>query len=102
MRIPHVTEGSINSGLKIFGNGNVPNVINETKNKRPMGHIAHLKNLGPYRNIFPISNMYFISICSIRPSGGPLFLPTCFCSKSKSFHVKLGFSGFIILKKIFK
>jgi hypothetical protein len=37
------------------------------KNKRPMamGHIAHLRNLGPYRNIFPISNMHLISICPI-------------------------------------
>jgi hypothetical protein len=33
-----------------------------------MGHIAHLRNLGPYENIFPISNMHFISICLIRPS----------------------------------
>jgi hypothetical protein len=24
-----------------------------TYNKRPMGHNAHLSNLGPYRNIFP-------------------------------------------------
>jgi hypothetical protein len=34
-----------------------------------MGQIAHLRNLGPYRNIFPISNMHFISICPIQPSG---------------------------------
>jgi hypothetical protein len=36
-------------------------------NKRPMGHIAHQKNLDPYRNIFPISNMHFIS--PIQPLG---------------------------------
>jgi hypothetical protein len=40
-----------------------PSTINlEKRNKRSMGHIAHLRNLGPYRNIFPISNMHFISI----------------------------------------
>jgi hypothetical protein len=37
--------------------------------KRPMGHITQLRNLGPYRNIFPISNRHFISICPIWPSG---------------------------------
>jgi hypothetical protein len=36
-----------------------------TYNKRPMGHIAHLRNRGLYRNFFPISNMHFISICPI-------------------------------------
>jgi hypothetical protein len=41
-----------------------PPVIN-----RPMGHITHLRNLGPYKNIFPISNMHFISIYPIPPSG---------------------------------
>jgi hypothetical protein len=38
-------------------------------NKRPMGHIAHLSNLGPYRNIFLILNMYFIPICPTQLSG---------------------------------
>jgi hypothetical protein len=72
------------------------------KNKRPMGHIANLRNLGPFRNIFPISNMHFISICPIRPSGAN-FQPSCLCSKSESFHVNFSFSGFIVLKeKIFK
>jgi hypothetical protein len=39
------------------------------KHKRLMGHIAHMRNLGPYKNIFPISYMHFISICPTQPSG---------------------------------
>jgi hypothetical protein len=37
-----------------------------------MGHITHLTNLSPYRNILPILNMHFIS--PIRPGGGGIIL----------------------------
>jgi hypothetical protein len=40
----------------------------------PRGHIAHLRKLGPYKNIFPISNMHFISICLIQPGLGTMIL----------------------------
>jgi hypothetical protein len=43
-------------------------------NKRPMGYIPHQSNLGPYRNILPISNMHFISICPIWPSGAMILI----------------------------
>jgi hypothetical protein len=46
----------------------------QTKNKRHIGHIAHLRDLGPYENIYPISKMYFISICPIQPSGAMILI----------------------------
>jgi hypothetical protein len=36
--------------------------LKELDKQEAMGHIAHLRNLGLYRNILPISNMHFISI----------------------------------------
>jgi hypothetical protein len=41
----------------------------DNQNKRSMGHITHMRNLGPYRNIFPILNMHFIPICPTKSSG---------------------------------
>jgi predicted metal-dependent phosphotriesterase family hydrolase len=50
-------------------------------NKRPMGQIAQLSNLGPYRKY----NMHFISICSIRPSGAHNFNQLAFVLCQKAF-----------------
>jgi hypothetical protein len=41
-----------------------------TINKRPMGHIAHLRNLGLYKNHFPISNMISFPFAPSDPGGG--------------------------------
>jgi hypothetical protein len=55
-----------------------------TKNKRPMGHITHLSNLGPYENMICIS----FPFAPFDPRG-PMILSTCLCSMSESFHVKI-------------
>jgi hypothetical protein len=43
-------------------NGKCSRKYEVTINKRPMGHIAHLRNLGPYKSIFQISNMHSLKL----------------------------------------
>jgi hypothetical protein len=46
-------------------------------NKRPMGHIAHLSNLGPYRNIICIS----FPFAPFDPRGPIINLPLFYVRK---------------------
>jgi hypothetical protein len=69
--------------LKRYGNDKNDN--NNNDNKRPMGHIAHLSSLGPYRNILPILDMYFIPICPIQLSRAHDFNKLAFVLCRKAF-----------------
>jgi hypothetical protein len=68
-------------------------------NKRPMGHIAHLSNLGLYKNIICIS----FPFAPFDPWGPMILIDLpLFYVRKLSCKTQL-FSGFIVLKnKIFK